>query len=273
MAMTDGLACPPLFTAVIILFLPNRLNTSTVTGPSCQQIHMRLPLMGQRCITDNEVYRNYTTVPQERCMWHCLRNISCKVVNYNVVDSYCLVGHAPCVSLEPENDFVTIPITMQDPCMIWVGQDAIPPSLNDISDVVSYPVESDPGNSIVVARTILDMAKIPGKFYNTKGYFSWNGQVLEFDAGKYEVLIVSPRCDISWVNYDHGSGNALPDGAVIGGYQNGHLLYVARKHAGHMGQSARYAAGYYDNIDGNGEVIYGPDVLTYSEMEILVVRE
>ena len=157
--------------------------------------------------------------------------------------------------------------------MMWVRQDAIPPSLNDISDVVRYPVESDPRNSIVVARAILDMAKIPGKFHNTKGYFSWNGQVLEFDACNYEVLIVSTRCDISWVNYNPGSGNALPDGAVIGGYEHGHLLYVARKLAGHMGHSARYAAGYYDNIDGNGEVTYGPDVLIYSEMEILVVRE
>ena len=271
--MLVGLACQTQITAVIILFLPNRLNTSAVAGPSCQQIYMKPPLMGQRCITDNEVYRNHTNAPQERCIWHCLGNISCQVINYNVVDSYCLVGHAPCVSLEPEIDFVTIPITMQDPCMMWVRQDIIPPSLNDISDVVKYPVESDPGNSIVVARAILDMAKIPGKFHNTKGYFSWNGQVSEFSAGNYEVLIVSPRCDISWMNYNPDSGNAVPDGVVIGGYQNGHLLYVARKHAGHLGHSARYAAGYYDNKHGNGEVTYGADVLIYSEVEILVVHE
>ena len=86
------------------------------------------------------------------------------------------------------------------------------------------------------------------------------------------MLTVSPRCDISWVNYDPDSGNTLPVGAVIGGYQNGHLLYVARKHASHLGHSARYAAGYYDNIVEEGEVTYGTGVLIYSEMEILVVH-
>ena len=138
---------------------------------------------------------------------------------------------------------------------------------------MTYPVESNPANIIVVARAILDLVKIPGKFHNTKGYFFWNGQVSEFSAGNYEVLIVSAGCDISCMNYNAGSGNALPDGAVIGGYQNGHLHYVARKNARHLtGHPFQYAAGYYDNTNRMGKVIYGTSVFTYSEMEILVVH-
>ena len=157
--------------------------------------------------------------------------------------------------------------------MAWLRQNYIPVSLDDISDIVVYPVKSNPENNIVVARAILDLAEIPGKFHNTRGYCSWNGTVVEFSAGNYEVLTVSPRCDISWMNYDTGSANTLPDGAVVGGYQNGHPHYVARKHAEHMDHSARYVAGYYNNIDGKGEIIYGANVLIYSEMEILVVHQ
>ena len=39
-----------------------------------------------------------------------------------------------------------------------------------------------------------------------------------------------------------------------------------------MGHSARYAAGYYDNIVKKGEVTYGTDVPTYSEKNTLVVH-
>ena len=183
--------------------------------------------MGQRCITDTEAYKNRTDVPQELCMWHCLQNISCMVINYNMVNSYCLLGQGPCVSLEHENDFVTIPMTTQEPCLTWIRQDTMPPSLDDTSDIVMYPVQTNPDNSIVVARAIIDSAKNPGKFHANTGQFALNGQVVEFSAGNYDILTHSPECDISWVNYGPGSGNALIDGAVIGGYQNGHPLYVA----------------------------------------------
>ena len=228
--------------------------------------------MGQRCITDTEVYRNHTDVPQERCMWHCLQNISCTVINYNMVDSYCLLGQGPCVSLEHENDFVTIPMTTQEPCMTWIRQDSMPPSLDDFSDIVMYQVHTNPNNIIVVARAIIDSAKIPGKFHTDEGRFALNGQVVEFSSGNYEILRISPECDISWVNYGPVSGNTLIDGAVIGGYQNGHPLYVARKGDTHSGDSYRYAAGYYDAIDMVGVVTYGTSVLPFTEMEILVVH-
>ena len=90
------------------------------------------------------------------------------------------------------------------------------------------------------------------------GLFSWNGIVEEFSVGNYEILIASPRCDLSWVNYNPASGNVLPDGAVIGGYQNGRQLYVARTSDTHSGHFYRYAAGYYDIIGMEGVVTNGP---------------
>ena len=68
---------------------------------------MRPPRRGQLCITDTTIYTNIASEPQERCMWHCLRDPSCMVINYNIAEGSYRLGHAPCVSLEPESDFVT----------------------------------------------------------------------------------------------------------------------------------------------------------------------
>ena len=149
----------------------------------------------------------------------------------------------------------------------------MPPSLDDTSDIVMYPVETNPDNSIVIARAILDLAKVPGKFHANRGQFALNGQVVDFSAGNYEILRLSPECDISWVNYGPSHRNALIDGAVIGGYQNGRPLYVARKGNKHSGGHVyKYAAGYYDVIDKVGVATYGRRVLPNTEMEILVVH-
>ena len=219
-----------LFSSIVMFGLPNGVLSSTVTGTACQQRYMRPERRGQRCITNTEVYRNYTDVPQERCMWHCLRELSCKVFNYNDVGNYCLLCHTPCVSLEPHIDFVTTPITMEEPCMTWVWQDVIPPSMGstDVIKFLLYPQSTDKENTVMIARAILDSLRIPGRYQtvNTTGYYTLNGQVLGFSADNYEVLTMSPRCNASWVSYDSGSGNALPLGSVIGGPHNGDPLYV-----------------------------------------------
>ena len=151
-----------LFIFVIILVLPDALTASTATGTSCLQIYTGPPRMGQRCITDTEVYRNLSAVPQERCMWHCLRDTSCMVINYNEAVRYCLLGQGPCVSLEPESGFITIPLTMQEPCLTWMRQDVIPPNLDNTAGLVSYQVAPDNlKNNVTIARAILDSAKIP----------------------------------------------------------------------------------------------------------------
>ena len=271
--MLGGLTSQILVAVVITSVLPNGLTASDISGAFCRQIYMSPPRIGERCITETEVYRNYPSVPQERCMWQGLRDPSCTVINYNAVDMYCLLGQGTCVSLEPESGFIAIPLTMQEPCLTWVRQDAVPPTLDNVTGLVIYQVQTgNLKNNVTIARAIWDSSKVPGKQMHYGGFFSWNGMVEEFSTGNYEILIASPRCDLSWVNYNPASGNVLPDGAVIGGHHNGRQLYVARKGDRHRGQPFAYAAGYYDNIAGEGEVTYGDHVIKFTEMEILVVH-
>ena len=84
------------------------LRPSIIIGPSCQYMYMRHPRRGQPCITDTKIYTDNASEPQERCMRHCLQDPSCMVINYNIAEDSCRLGHAPCVSLEPESDFLTI---------------------------------------------------------------------------------------------------------------------------------------------------------------------
>ena len=69
-------------------------------------------------------------------------------------------------------DFVTIPMTMQGPCMAWMRQDAIQPPLNDVPGIVVYQIGSNPEHIIAVARAMLDQAKVSVKFNIARGYFS-----------------------------------------------------------------------------------------------------
>ena len=102
--------CGTLFSLFLIIGVLNGVQMSAVNDTAWQQMYMRPGRRGRRCITESKVYRNYTDVPRELCMWHCLRDHSCKVINYNDFGSYCLLWHGPCVSLEPDIDFVTIPM-------------------------------------------------------------------------------------------------------------------------------------------------------------------
>ena len=261
-----------LFTSSLVFGVPNEVQTSRVTGTACHQIYMKPGRRGQRCITGTEVYRNYTDVPQERCMWHCLRDLYCKFINYNDVGSYCLLGHGPCVSMEPDNDFVTNTLTMEEPCLVWVRQDTIPPS-TDSTSIIKFRMfpDSTDENTAMVARAVLGSQRIVGRYRtgNAAGYYTFNGQVSAFSAGNYEVLTLSPRCKASWVSYDSESGNALPDGSVIGGSHNGEPLYVVQKFSS---PDNAYVVGYYSHRDRFGQLGSGSTVITFTTMKLLVVN-
>ena len=255
---------------VLIFGVLNVNKIATISGAPCQQMYMRPGRIGQRCMTDAEVYRNHTDVPQERCMWHCLRNLSCKVIDYNLVGSYCLLGHGPCASLQPHNDFVTTPLTTQEPCMTWVRQDTIPPATDDIN-VYSFNINSD--QTAMIGRAIVGSERIPGRYQpiSVGGFYGYNGQYLLFSAGNYELLTVSPQCNVTWMSYDSRSGSSLPDGTVIGGSHNGDLLYVARMY---RHDYDAYVVGYYSARD---RQVQGADnthgIVSSREMELLVVNE
>ena len=263
-----------LLSCVLMFGVLNGIKTSRVADTACQQMYMRPGRAGQRCITDTEVYRNYTDLPQERCMWHCLRDLSCNVINYNDGGSYCLVGHGPCVSLEPDSDFLAIPITIDEPCMSWVQQDTIPSSTDrtSIINFLVHPYSTVDDNTVLVTRAIWGSHRIPGRYHtrNSAGWYTLNGQELWFSAGSYEVLTMSHRCKASWVSYDSGSGNGLPPGSVIGGSHNGDPLYLVRLFYSPINA---YLMGYYNNRDRMGQVGNNRRVMTFTTMECLVVNK
>ena len=257
-----------LLETIFIFAFANGIEVSIASGASCQQMYMRPGRMGQRCMTDAEVYRNHTGVPQERCMWHCLRDLSCKVIDYNLVGSYCLLGHGPCASLQPDSDFVTTPMTMKTPCMTWVHQDTVPPT--DMVNVYSFyikPAQHD--QTAMIGRAIVGSERIPGRYQPVSGggFYSLDGGFHWFSAGEYELLAVSPQCNITWMSYDAGSGNSLPNGLVIGGSHNGDLLYVAR----YKNHNDAYVTGYYSALGRELQAADNAGVSTSTVMELLVV--
>ena len=260
---------------IFIFGVPNENKIFTISGSSCQQMYMKPARIGHRCMIDAEVYRNHTDVPQERCTWHCLRDLSCKVIDYNLVGSYCLLGHGPCASLQPDSDFVTTPMTMKQSCMTWVRQDTIPPTTDNIN-IYSFPLFNPnihPDQVVIIARAIVGSERIPGRYQpvNNGGFYSFNGQFLWFQAGNYELLILSPQCSVTWVSYDSGSGNSLPVGSVIGGYYNGNLLYVARMF---RNDDNVYVTGYYSARDRRVQGAHSPyGAVTSTVMVLLVVNE
>ena len=270
--MLVDLPCLMLFTSILVFGVPNDVQISTVTRTDCQQMYMKPGRREQRCITGTEVYRNYTDVPQGRCMWHCLRDLSCKVINYNYVDSYCLLSHGPCVSMEPDDDFVTNTLTMEEPCLVWVRQDTIPPS-TDSTSIIKFRIfpDSTDKNTAMVARAVLGSQRIVGRYQtgNAAGYYTFNGQVLALSAGNYEVLTISSQCQTSWVSYDSESGNDLPHGSVIGGSHNGEPLYVVQKFSN---RDNAYLVGYYSHRDRLGQLGSSSTVITFTTMKLLVVN-
>ena len=58
---------------------------------------------------------------------------------------------------------------------------------------------------------------IPGTLVPSKGvaYVSWGG--LAYQKGTYQVLVKASTCNLTW---QARSGDQVPDGAVIGGYNN-----------------------------------------------------
>ena len=246
------------------------VNASNVTKLVCRQQHTQSPQVGQRCITDTEVYIN-RTCHQHHCMLLCMQDLSCQVINFNIFGSYCLLSQRPCISLEQNADFVTRYMAKKPPCLKWVknyGYDAY--------EIISFPKADDPSDSQMIIRVRMGQSLIPGKMDSKTNeiYCSWDGKEVLVPASQAEFLIVSTECNISWVTHDSTSANPLPVRAVIGGHLNDNTLYVARKIAEHFpGHSAEYSAGYYDNVNKRGHFPYSLIDIVYDQFEVLVVQE
>ena len=250
-----------------------RGNTFEIGKSVCQQRSSHPPQVGQRCITETEVYINKTNVQhQHHCTLLCMKNSVCQVANFNITGRYCLLGRAPCVSLEREIDLVTTFMSRQ-PCLKWVPDYMYN---DDAYTTICFKVSDRQTNTLCVVRVRKGENKIPGKHAldGNSMYYSWEGREMALPKSNAEYLTISADCNINWVAHDSTSGKPLPVGAVIGGLLNNAPLYVARKSAVHTtGHPVRFCSGYYDNVKGLGHFPYDVRDVTYTQVEVLVVED
>ena len=237
------------------------MDTSEANKPVCQQRHAQSPQVGQRCITETELYDN-KTVERHHCTLLCIRDPNCQVINFNVIGSYCLLGQRACLFWKPDGDFVTTAMALNMPCLKWVKNPD-----NDIYKTIF----SDPAATTNVARIAREENKIPGKWNVGRKivHYCWKGQEKYKPKEYAEFLSLSPECTIDWVPHNSADGIPLPVGTFIGGHLENTSLYVARTGAA---QSPRYIAGYYDNANGFGHFPYGGLDHVFNEVEVLVVQ-
>ena len=256
-------------TCFIVLQIVLFVDSSDVSKAVCRQRQIQPPEGGQRCVSDTEVYIN-TTGSRHHCMWLCMQDPNCQVINFNIIGSYCLTGERPCISVENDTDFVTTIMSMKKPSLKWVT------SYDGNEDnLISFLQAPDVTNYISIVRCIIENNKIPGKMgMNTGAIFcSWANTEWRCED-QTENLILSSGYSINWVPYDSASGNPLPAGIVIGGQLNGVPLYVARKYDRFLeGFQLRYASGYYNHESGLGHFGYQRQSFTFQAVEVLVVQE
>ena len=123
--------------------------------------------VGQRCITDTEIYAN-KTVERHHCTLICIRDPKCQVINFNAIGSYCLLSQRTCLLWEPDGDFDTTTMPINMPCLKWFK--------NPENDVYKA-IFSDPSATTRVARIAREENKIPGKWKVGRNivHYSWEG--------------------------------------------------------------------------------------------------
>ena len=237
------------------------MGISEASEQVCQKRYTQPPQVGQRCITDTEIYAN-KTVGRHHCTLLCIRDPKCQVINFNAIGSYCLLSPRTCLFWEPNGDFVTTTMAINRPCLKWVK--------NPDNDVYKA-IFSDPSATTRVARIAREENKIPGKWKVGRNivHYSWEG-LEKYKTKEYaEFLSLSPECTISWVPHNSSAGIPLPVGTFIGGHLEDTILYVARTGAE---QSPRYTSGYYDSVNGLGHFPRAGLDHVCNEAEVLVVQ-
>ena len=241
--------------------LAHNMGISEASEQVCQQRYTQPPQVGQRCITDTEIYAN-KTVERHHCTLICIRDPKCQVINFNAIGSYCLLSQRTCLFWEPDGDFVTITMAINRPCLKWV---------KNPDNYVYKAIFSDPSATTRVTRIAREENKYQENGKLVGILCTTHGKGLEKYKTKWyaEFLDLSPECTISWVPHNSSAGISLPVGTCIGGHLEDTVLYVARTGAE---QSPRYTSGYYDNVNGLGHFPCAGLDQVFNEAEVLVVQ-
>ena len=238
---------------------------TSIDGDNCQHKLTRPELAGFRCVTASEVYTDIIEIEQHMCIYLCVRQNDCSIVNYNTEQNTCHLSNDPCVALQGDEVFQVnfLGVIHRSECLQW-----LPSSTLDDSATISSPRCHPVVEMCHVGRLVSSSNVLPGTYLreNDNVYSVFNGnQVTSIGTSSMkEILDVHTGCQVTWMPFS--AGDAIPEGAVEGGIlaSNGATLYVIKADAG----SLVGVFGYYDLESQTGFVPYVGDVV---EMELLVL--
>jgi uncharacterized protein DUF3421 len=111
------------------------------------------------------------------------------------------------------------------------------------------------GHPLVICHAVAAMGVHPGKVVASNCNFGYGGQ--EMTVPQYEVLVGPPG---HWIA---AAGGAVPPGAVSGGFEDGHPLFICRTHFGTGVHPGKVVAN-------NCNIGYGGKEVTVPQYEVLV---
>ena len=239
---------------------------ATVVG-ACKEIYTRGAFAGYRCENGGTALRNISSIPQEKCIWQCMKRTSCMQINYNNVGNYCLLLSSSCKLALPDEEFTMLQFVedavLRDECLRWIPYTGTFPSDGVVNETPAGQADQ------LLARGAVNGGVIPGKLYtHTLQLWSVYGDLARQITNNIEYLNIHPACFGVWVPHTSGLGLDLPAGAVQGGVlTSGTPLYIARAP---NNIEPGTSLGYYDP-DVDLAVITVGGKRTRTQMDILVL--
>ena len=194
---------------------------SVISAQSCSRKYTNRPMQGYYCNGPYQI--NVTVTSQHQCTHKCISDSKCRMLSYNTVRNYCLLGTEPCVVADKHPDFLLMIFRLSETeqCVSW-ETDNIPKRM------VESLQHSPPG---VVCRHRIAQDVHPGiGFPQTQENCHFTPPSRREKLAPwpdYELLSISSNCTLAWMPYT--PGNILPTSAVQTGYITavGHT-YTAR---------------------------------------------
>ena len=178
-------------------------------------------------------YHELTNIPYHHCSLSCFQNGQCEAFIYDTEGHACMILYKLCIWPRPHvgHIYVTKP-----QCVSWESPDSY--------HKFYWFMESTSFKCYIGRRPHRENMLV-GKV--TNDFYSIDPNTLSFfRGGSYEMLVVDPFCQVTWVTYDANSGQPLPSDALIGGVLSATNtpLYVVRQQA-----NGQHFTSYYNPLN------------------------
>ena len=234
---------------------------------ACRQLYTQ-PIMMGRCITNTENYTEIINVQHPTCFWHCLRDATCTVINFNTVTGNCFLSQDTCVSLQEDSEYKSTVLSMGRPCKhAWMSQSE--PVTRGSIKMRENPGK-EPPYDVYVIRGRAENNMLPGKYDGSQSYYAYNGA--ESVVDNPEFLTIAPGCSAEWVAYS--AGGLLPAKALVCGWWQGAPVYTVRKldTFGSSPPDEYHSIGHYIVGTSEAHIPYAGNDFTFSNVDILALK-